>query len=161
MLGQGSIVILTVPNKHIESAKLTPVASTPKLNEIALSVVSINETPSIEDMDEAALAQAILTLTIEDAKQNSAIPPKQTISGGIEYLYDIIGEAQWFLLDDDEECSCGFVWCCWALGLNPEWVRKRIRSHLKHRTIILPERERLQLAIRAGRRRMRKKHLDI
>lgn len=100
------------------------------------------------------VAKAILENAVVDAKRQArGIPLSKQLPGDRERVVEVIGEAQWFLLDDDEECVFSFSWCCQSLGLNTENFRDGVRRKLVALGVVLPRRERHRLANLAGPRR--------
>lgn len=107
-------------------------------------------------LPEQQLAKAIFDLTLDDARRQArGLPVNQRLGGDKERRIEIIGEAQWWCLDDPSEDEGGsFAWCCWAMELDVAAARKRIQHLLTVEEVILPRSERHRLAELAGKRRL-------
>ena len=102
------------------------------------------------------IAVAILSDSLTDArKQPRGVPEDERIGAGRERVIEVIGEAQWFLLDDeaDDDAYGGFRYCCRTLGFPWRKYRAGIEADLDARGVTLPREERLRLAILAPTRR--------
>lgn len=108
--------------------------------------------------DGKKLAKAILEQALEDVKINPyGKGENERFGQDKERLLEVIGEAQWFLLDDnDHDAPHGFIWCCTLWRLDPSAVRRKVRKDLEDAKSILPKVERHRLAALAGDRRLRK-----
>lgn len=108
--------------------------------------------------DGKKLAKAILEQALEDVKINPyGKGENERFGQDKERLLEVIGEAQWFLLDDDDhDVAHGFIWCCTLWRLDPSAVRRKVLKELKEAGSLLPKVERHRLAALAGSRRLRK-----
>lgn len=124
------------------------------------STAGVTAESSIESigLDGRRLAIALIYQATEDARQNPyGRGDNERVGQDKERIIEVIAEAQWFLLDDDdEEYPCGFHWSCAILHLEWTFLRRKCLKLLRKEGVILPRRERYRLAALAGARRMRK-----
>jgi hypothetical protein len=111
----------------------------------------------MDGMNEADMARTILADAVKDAcRQAVGIPLSRQVAGDTERVVEIIGEAQWFLLDDaDEDEPFSYHWCCWAAELDADSFRNLMHRRLRKERVLLPRPERYRLAELAGKRRLR------
>ena len=112
----------------------------------------------IEAMNERDLAVSILADALRDAQQQArGLLLTARLSGDRERTIEVIGEAQWYLLDDnDEDAVYSFPWACSVADLDPVRMRQGAYRALFRSGALLPKRERHRLAELAGKRRLRK-----
>lgn len=109
-------------------------------------------------LDGPRLAAALIFRATEDARQNPyGRGDNERVGQDKERIIELIAEAQWFLLDDDDEdFPCGFHWSCYVLGLEWTFLRRKVFALLREEKTLIPRRERHRLAALAASRRIKK-----
>jgi hypothetical protein len=103
---------------------------------------------------EQKLASHVLLVAMDDARQQAHnVPLRQRAQNSKEMLVELIGDAQWYLLDDNEHVEFSFLWCCEVLNFDPVRARRAVKASLRSEGVLLKESERWRLATICGQRR--------
>ena len=108
-------------------------------------------------LDDVKIARAILQQAGADIKHNPyGRRENERFLQDQERVLEVIGEAQWFFLDDDDDnATHGFFWCTALAGVDAGYIRKQARAFLVREGSLLTKAERHRLAALAGKRRLR------
>jgi hypothetical protein len=108
-------------------------------------------------LDGRRLAIAILSQAWDDVQVNPyGRGENERFGQDQERVLEVVGEAQWFFLDDDDEdAPHSFPWCCSMINVEPSYLRAGVEAFLTKSKFLLIKPERHRLAELAGRRRLR------
>lgn len=126
---------------------------------IVASPATIDTTSIVSEigLDGGKLAKTILLQAFADAKLNPyGRGENERFNQDKERIVEVIGEAQWYLLDDnDEDVAFGYHWCCSLLRLDPSALRRNTLRLLKESDVLISRSDRYRFAEIAGKRRLR------